>query len=820
MTKHSDMLAPGEATAEQDLRRKIGYSLLGPVVHRWLMALDQYVSYFDDGDTRFLYCSRAGGRIAALYDIYLEGQGRTRGASHQMFWVSRMALCKGTFDQNPTRASQVIESEYYHQTVRHAVAGLMRNADQDELDRLLSGADLKTPGYDFGTWIDSGSPAAKTTRTYLKASSTAFDSYLQECVDGADRAVLIDSGWQGTSQSLLTRAYSDITWQGLYIGRILTSHHDTHIVDQVIGLLFQGESYDPEFPETAITAHRHLFETLLESNGPSIEEIVGGPRSEIAKTQIEQNQRDTPSKSNDELFLYVRDYLTAHTDSSFAEILARHQKAMPALARILVQPTQSEAKAILCKPRSADFGRDIVVPVLNPTEEDTAETADLDADQRVQQALWTQGQIALEYEGELARELQNRVTGLTGDHDYFDPHSADPASTETDLAKVSVITRTKNRPLLLKRAALSVAAQTYPELEWIVVNDGGDEAVVRDVIENCAVERSKIQLVSHPKSLGMEAASNAGIERASGDYVLIHDDDDSLHPDFLKRTVRYLESGAGDRYGGVVTHSDYVSEEISGDAVIEHGRQPFMNWVQNVQISEMLAQNLFPPIAFVFRRSVYDDIGGYNEDLPVLGDWFFNLEFLMRADIKVIPEPLAYYHHRDRGDSSKSGVYSNSVIGGQSKHEEFASVARNMFMRKYDGSTIAGGAIQAYFASDVRNRLNPLAGARPSDGGSHLWDEIDRLWVVAHLARVNTVWRLIRGAGLSRGDVNRSMDELRRIIIRTRANIPVQPGFDEAAYLRSNVDVGGVVNAGKQMSGYRHYLLHGRPEGRRRPFAQ
>ena len=737
-----------------------------------------------------------------------------------MFWVSRMALCKGTFDQNPTRACQVIASEYYHQTVRNAVSGLMRNTDQVELERLLAGADLTTPGYDFGNWISSGSAAAKSTRAYLEASSAAFDSYLKECMGKATRAVLIDSGWQGTSQSLLTRAYTDITWQGLYIGRILTSHHDTHIVDQVIGLLFQSESYDLKKPETAITVHRHLFETLLETNGPSIEEVVGGPLAEVAKAQIEKNQNDIPSETDDALFLYVRDYLQAHADSSFAEIVARYQKAMPALARILVQPTQREAEAILCKPRSADFGRDIMVPVLKSTSDEAEGRGGLDADQRIQQALWTQGQIALEYEGDIARELQNRVTGLTGDQDYFDPNGAKQSDAETSLAKVSVITRTKNRPLLLKRAALSVAAQTYQEFEWIVVNDGGDEAVVRDVIDTCAVERRKIQLVSHPKSLGMEAASNAGISKASGDYVLIHDDDDSLHPDFLSRTVRYLESGAGSRYGGVVTHSDYVSEEINGDAVIEHGRQPFMNWVQNVQISEMLAQNLFPPIAFVFRRSVYDEIGGYNEDLPVLGDWFFNLEFLMRADIKVIAEPLAYYHHRDRGDSSKSGVYSNSVIGGQSKHEEFASVARNMFMRKYDGSTIAGGAIQAYFASDVRNRLDPLAGAKPSDGASHLWDEIDRLWVVAHLAKVNPLWRLLRGAGSRAGDVNRSMDELRRIIARTRANIPVQPGFDEAAYLRANVDVESVVSSGKQMSGYRHYLLHGRPEGRRRPFPQ
>jgi hypothetical protein len=79
--------------------------------------------------------------------------------------------------------------------------------------------------------------------------------------------------------------------------------------------------------------------------------------------------------------------------------------------------------------------------------------------------------------------------------------------------------------------------------------------------------------------------------------------------------------------------------------------RPYNDWVRNVQLSEMACGNFFPPIAFLFRRAVLDRIGGFNEALPVLGDWFFNLEFLLEDDIAVLPEPLARYHHRDRGDT-------------------------------------------------------------------------------------------------------------------------------------------------------------------------
>jgi hypothetical protein len=82
---------------------------------------------------------------------------------------------------------------------------------------------------------------------------------------------------------------------------------------------------------------------------------------------------------------------------------------------------------------------------------------------------------------------------------------------------------------------------------------------------------------------------------------VIHDDDDSWHPEFLERTVAFLDAPEGARYGGVATHSHYISEEIRDDIVIEHDARPYNDWVRNVQLSEMACGNFFPPIAFVFR---------------------------------------------------------------------------------------------------------------------------------------------------------------------------------------------------------------------------
>jgi hypothetical protein len=107
------------------------------------------------------------------------------------------------------------------------------------------------------------------------------------------------------------------------------------------------------------------------------------------------------------------------------------------------------------KGRSADFGKSLVVPVMTDPDEATAE----DRETRIDHALWTEGQIALEHPSAAARELQDRVSGGTGDPPRSgrrDRNRAARPRPRPERVRVAVITRTKNRPVLLRRAAQSV----------------------------------------------------------------------------------------------------------------------------------------------------------------------------------------------------------------------------------------------------------------------------------------------------------------------------------------------------------------------------
>lgn len=247
---------------------------------------------------------------------------------------------------------------------------------------------------------------------------------------------------------------------------------------------------------------------------------------------------------------------------------------------------------------------------------------------------------------------------------------------------VAVVTRTKDRVPFLRRAMASVADQTFKDLEWVLVNDGGAPAPVEAVAEEARRLGLRARLLHQESSRGMEAASNAGIRASQSELIAIHDDDDSWEPAFLERTAGFLGSERGRRYGGVVVRSTQVDEVFRGGELRAMSRRPFNDGLSAVHLADMAKSNTFPPISFLYRRSVYDLLQGYDESLAVLGDWEFNLRFLLRADIAVVPERLANYHRRLSSEGAAGSANSAGEEEGLRRHLEHDALIRNRLLRE------------------------------------------------------------------------------------------------------------------------------------------
>jgi hypothetical protein len=113
-----------------------------------------------------------------------------------------------------------------------------------------------------------------------------------------------------------------------------------------------------------------------------------------------------------------------------------------------------------------------------------------------------------------------------------------PVPRET-LPLVSVIMPTYNRPKQFRDALASVGAQTYTNVEAIVINDAGSP--VEDVVADFPFAR----LINHERNRGGLAALETGMEYAKGDYIVFLPDDDLLYPDHIERVMfAMLRSGA------------------------------------------------------------------------------------------------------------------------------------------------------------------------------------------------------------------------------------------------------------------------------------
>ncbi len=269
--------------------------------------------------------------------------------------------------------------------------------------------------------------------------------------------------------------------------------------------------------------------------------------------------------------------------------------------------------------------------------------------------------------------------------------------------RVSIVTRTRDRPLLISRAIESVIKQSYRNWHHIIVNDGGDEKILQQTIDRYAAQyENRLNLIHISTSNGAVNALNIGMKAAISDYVITHDDDDSWEPGFLEKSIRALKARktiiANTR--GIMCHSTLISEYIKGNAVFERYRYSLNGWVETIALTQLSATNFITPISFLFEREVFSTIGVFR-DLKYADDWDFYFRFLSKYEIAVLPEHLANYHVRPKAINA----YGNTVAVGIDEHRAITTALKNDLIR----DDLASGKFGLGYLVALSNR-GPLTG--------------------------------------------------------------------------------------------------------------
>ncbi|MDO4565780.1 MAG: glycosyltransferase family A protein [Oscillospiraceae bacterium] len=197
---------------------------------------------------------------------------------------------------------------------------------------------------------------------------------------------------------------------------------------------------------------------------------------------------------------------------------------------------------------------------------------------------------------------------------------------------VSLVTRTRNRPETLRRTLECLRRQTYGNFEVVVIEDGealSSQMIKRDFCDLNIVYKATIE------NVGRAAAARLGFELARGEWLALLDDDDYLYPEHIELGLaKAAESGADIVFlRGIALEIEKKSEapysfEVKNRRVLDFPRVDAFTMARRC----VTAQN-----GVLFKKSLYESVGGMRADMGAHEDWNLWLRLLTRGESVVLP---------------------------------------------------------------------------------------------------------------------------------------------------------------------------------------
>jgi glycosyltransferase involved in cell wall biosynthesis len=213
--------------------------------------------------------------------------------------------------------------------------------------------------------------------------------------------------------------------------------------------------------------------------------------------------------------------------------------------------------------------------------------------------------------------------------------------------RISVVIPAYNAANWLEATLASVASQTHPADEVIVVDDGSTDATA------AIAAASGARVISTPNR-GLCTARNTGIERASGDWIALLDADDLWHPDKLARQA-HAAALAPDAAIVATDHYSFVEEGRVYLPSILHDRRKRFSALDPQEIATGIWRlvnmgtrlvrlgMVFIPSTWLLRRDLVLAVGGFDDTFRYCEDYEFLLRVLARSDLLVVDAPLLGY---------------------------------------------------------------------------------------------------------------------------------------------------------------------------------
>lgn len=203
--------------------------------------------------------------------------------------------------------------------------------------------------------------------------------------------------------------------------------------------------------------------------------------------------------------------------------------------------------------------------------------------------------------------------------------------------RISVVIPAYNSARFIDEAVKAALGQTYPNVEVIVIDDGSTD----ETPERLAEFGDQI-IVHRQANAGVATARNAGVSKATGEWIAFLDADDVWLPQKLERQLQAAQRP-------LVYTNRYNFGERKDVPAIQTDCTPMYDG--DVFLPLLLAGNFITMSSVMLRRDLFEQMGGFCEALGGTEDWDLWLRIAECHLVHWCPEPLVYYRFHSAGMS-------------------------------------------------------------------------------------------------------------------------------------------------------------------------
>ncbi len=230
------------------------------------------------------------------------------------------------------------------------------------------------------------------------------------------------------------------------------------------------------------------------------------------------------------------------------------------------------------------------------------------------------------------------------------------------MPKISVITASYNYENYIKETIQSIIDQTFQDWEMIIVDDGSKDNSV-EVIKSYCEKYSRIKLFQHEngENKGLITTVKLGIEKASGEWIVFVESDDTITPNYMEEKLKVAEQNPEIKF--IFNDVNLFGEESAVKEMYEDYFIEFYETMDKIKtqkdyIKEFRKKNIVPTFSVVMaKKEILEDLN-YDSAVAQWVDYYLWSQLVAKYNFYYLPQKLTNWRmHKTSYNNKRTSSY-------------------------------------------------------------------------------------------------------------------------------------------------------------------